>query len=56
LLLTSILGRAGDVHEFFDDALAGHWAFDDVLVIAKACSFLDIGGSLEVSEIMRMPG
>ena len=24
--------------------------------IAKACPFLDIGGSLEVSELMQMPG
>ncbi|MBT7953151.1 MAG: hypothetical protein HN764_16095 [Gammaproteobacteria bacterium] len=27
-----------------------------VLSIAKACPFLDIGGSLEVSELMKMPG
>jgi hypothetical protein len=27
-----------------------------VLEIAKACPFLDIGGSLEVSELMQMPG
>ena len=26
------------------------------LKIAKACPFLDIGGSLEVSELMQMPG
>ena len=26
------------------------------LEIAKACPFLDIGGSLEVSELMQMPG
>lgn len=26
------------------------------LSIAKACPFLDIGGSLEVSELMQMPG
>ena len=26
------------------------------LTIAKACPFLDIGGSLEVSELMQMPG
>jgi len=26
------------------------------LEIAKACPFLDIGGSLEVSELMKMPG
>ena len=26
------------------------------LTIAKACPFLDIGGSLEVSELVEMPG
>ena len=26
------------------------------LLIAKACPFLDVGGSLEVSELMQMPG
>ena len=26
------------------------------LSIAKGCPFLDIGGSLEVSELMQMPG
>jgi hypothetical protein len=25
------------------------------LAIAQACPFLDIGGSLEVSELMQMP-
>ena len=29
---------------------------DDALAIAKACPFLDIGGSLEVSELAQMPG
>ncbi len=26
------------------------------LDIAKSCPFLEIGGSLEVSELMQMPG
>ena len=26
------------------------------LAMAKSCPFLDIGGSLEVSELMQMPG
>jgi len=30
-------------------------SMDAALVIAKACPFLDIGGSLEVSELMEMP-
>ncbi len=31
-------------------------AEDAALSIARACPFLDIGGSLEVSELMKMPG
>ncbi len=31
-------------------------SIDAVLSIAQACPFLDIGGSLEVSELMKMPG
>ena len=31
-------------------------SMDAALSIAKACPFLDVGGSLEVSEIMQMPG
>ena len=29
---------------------------ESALSIAKACPFLDIGGSLEVSELMQTPG
>lgn len=29
---------------------------ESALAIAKACPFLEIGGSMEVSELMRMPG
>ena len=31
-------------------------SMDAALSIAKACPFLDIGGSLEVSELTEMPG
>jgi len=31
-------------------------SMDEALSIAKKCPFLDIGGSLEVSELMQMPG
>ncbi len=31
-------------------------SMESALEIAKACPFLDIGGSLEVSELMQMPG
>ncbi len=30
-------------------------SMDAALVIAKACPFLDVGGSLEVSELVVMP-
>jgi hypothetical protein len=31
-------------------------SMEAALSIAKGCPFLDIGGSLEVSELMQMPG
>ncbi|MGI9288322.1 MAG: YciI family protein [Pseudomonadales bacterium] len=31
-------------------------SMETALSLAKACPFLDIGGSLEVSELMEMPG
>jgi len=31
-------------------------SMDEAYSIAKDCPFLDISGSLEVSEIMQMPG
>ena len=31
-------------------------SMDAALSVAKACPFLDIGGSLEVSELVEMPG
>lgn len=31
-------------------------SMDKALNIAKTCPFLDIGGSLEVSELVQMPG
>lgn len=31
-------------------------SMEAALTMAKACPFLDIGGSLEVSELMSMPG
>ena len=31
-------------------------SMEAALLIAKACPFLDIGGSLEVSELIQMPG
>ncbi len=31
-------------------------SMEAAMAIAKACPFLDIGGSLEVSELIEMPG
>ena len=31
-------------------------SIEAALLIAKACPFLEMGGSLEVSELMEMPG
>lgn len=31
-------------------------SMEKALEVAKSCPFLDIGGSLEVSELMQMPG
>jgi hypothetical protein len=31
-------------------------SLDAALAMAKSCPFLEIGGSLEVSELMQMPG
>jgi len=31
-------------------------SIDDAITIAKDCPFLDVGGTLEVSELMQMPG
>jgi hypothetical protein len=31
-------------------------SMDAALEMAKSCPFLDINGSLEVSELMQMPG
>ena len=31
-------------------------SMEAALSVAKACPFLDVGGSLEVSELMQMPG
>ena len=31
-------------------------SIDDAIAVAKDCPFLDVGGTLEVSELMQMPG
>jgi hypothetical protein len=45
-------------HHFSGKPFAfAHWASkSSLLSIAKACPYLDVGGSLEVSELMQMTG
>ena len=31
-------------------------SIEEAVSVAKTCPFLEIGGSLEVSELMQMPG
>ncbi len=31
-------------------------SLDEAIDIAKQCPFLEVGGSLEVSELLQMPG
>jgi hypothetical protein len=31
-------------------------SMESALAVAKSCPFLEVGGSLEVSELMQMPG
>ena len=46
-------GIEGLNHSFRDTATFA--SPEAALSIAKACPFLDIGGSLEVSELVKMP-
>lgn len=57
---TSTVGPDGEVSEGGGSAMSGFTivraeSMQAALDIAKACPFLEIGGSLEVSEMMQMP-
>lgn len=57
---TTTVTTAGDVKEGGASAMSGFSiikadTMDAALKIAQACPFLEIGGSLEVSELMEMP-
>jgi len=59
LLSTSTINPDGSVEEGSKMSMSGFTiiesdSLDDVLSMAKDCPFLDVGGSLEVSELMRM--
>ena len=58
---TSTVNSDGTVFSGSTTSMSGYTiieadSIDTALEIAKACPFLDIGGSLEVSELMQMPG
>ena len=57
---TSTVNSDGTVTTGGTTAMSGYTiieadSMDAALLIAKACPFLDIGGSLEVSELVEMP-
>jgi hypothetical protein len=58
---TSTVNPDGSVSAGGSTSMSGYTivqadSMDAALAMAKSCPFLDIGGSLEVSELMRMPG
>ena len=58
---TSTVNSDGTVSTGSTTSMSGYTiieadSMETALKIAKACPFLDIGGSLEVSELMQMPG
>ena len=58
---TSTVNSDGTVSTGSTTSMSGYTlieadSMETALAIAKACPFLDIGGSLEVSELMQMPG
>ena len=57
---TSTVNSDGTVTSGSTTSMSGYTiieadSMETALEIAKACPFLDIGGSLEVSELMQMP-
>ena len=58
---TSTVNPDGTVTSGVSSTMSGYTiidteSMDSALSIAKACPFLEIGGSLEVSELAEMPG
>ena len=58
---TSIVNPDGSVTSGSTTAMSGFTvveaeSMEAALSMAKTCPFLEIGGSLEVSELMKMPG
>jgi len=58
---THTVNADGSVAEGGKSSMSGYTivqadTLDDAISMAKDCPFLEIGGSLEVSELMQMPG
>jgi len=58
---TSTVNPGGSVTSGSSTAMSGYTiieaeSMEKALEMAKSCPFLDIGGSLEVSELMQIPG
>ena len=58
---TNIINPDGTVTTGSATSMSGYTiieadSMEAALSVAKACPFLDVGGSLEVSELMQMPG
>lgn len=58
---THTVGPDGSVTEGGSSGMSGYTtvaadSIEAAVAIAKGCPFLDIGGKLEVSELMAMPG
>lgn len=58
---TQTVGADGSVSGGGSSTMSGYTiieagSHDEAIAIAQACPFLEMGGSLEVSELMQMPG
>jgi hypothetical protein len=61
MMNTQTVNPDGSVSEGGSTKMSGYTiveadSIEDALKMAKACPFLEINGSLEVSELMKMPG
>ena len=57
----SIVGSDGEVSDGGETGMTGFTiittdSIDSALTIAKACPFLEVGGRLEVAEMIELPG
>jgi len=57
---THTLGPGGEIEQGSKTSMSGYTvveaeSIDDAIALAKDCPFLNVGGSLEVSELVQMP-